>query len=79
MAPAAATILENPDLFAIQRWVGVDNVFVKELSIDLPCAIASLKSEGAGTCLGDRRLNPSLTLFPPFTVTNLRKPQENRQ
>src|ERR1700735_1243150 len=60
MAPTTATILENQDLFALQRRVGVDNVFVKELSIDLPCAISSLKPEGAGSRLGNRRRELSI-------------------
>jgi hypothetical protein len=29
--------------------------------------------------VGGGDVNPSLTLFPPHTVTNSRKPQENRQ
>ena len=55
VAPATAAILQDPDLFALQRWVCIDHVFVEELSVDLPCAIPSFKPEGAGFCLGNCR------------------------
>ena len=54
VSPAAAAILEHPDFLGFLLRVGVDDVLVEELAIDLPGAIAAFEPECTGLSL--RRL-----------------------